>query len=190
LQSVFTKKDLEILIEKYEDEIVTRKKEIEDAGKPSGSTETTAPAKPTSPVPEETKTDGDLSAVSKFIPGIPVAIFTSTLPLLKGAADTTPVDLLSYGVFGFCLFLTVVMTLYEGTNEKVKLPYLDTEVEIPGKYIKTTLSSIAFIIWAFNIEAFIMNIENYDPVIGNMALLGFTLGVPYLYRILPKGIIK
>jgi len=184
LQSVFTKKDLDVLNEKYKDKIVSQKKAIEDTGKPTTPAETTAPAR------EETKTDGDLAAVSKFIPGIPVAIFTSTLPLLKGAADTTPVDLLSYGVFGFCLFLTIVMTLYEGTNEKVKIPYLDDEVEIPGKYVKSILCSLAFIIWAFNIEAFIMNIENYDPVIGNMALLGFTLGVPYLYRILPKRIIK
>jgi len=179
MRSVFTKKDLAIVKEKYEQEskIPEAKVRSEAAHAETSKTED-----------EEPGTDNYLNAIVGFIPGLPVAVFTSLLPMIKGAAETTPVDLLSYGLFVFCLLLTVIMTYVGASNEKIT--YKGHVFNVPGKYIKTLYSTLAFIIWAFNIEAFFSNFKNYDPVVANMCLVGFTLLAPSLYSILPEKLRK
>ena len=174
MRSVFTKKDLAIVKEKYQKE--------------SKIPEAKVSAEASKPEDEEPKTDNYLDAIVGFIPGLPVAVFTSLLPMIKGAAETTPVDLLSYGLFVFCLLLTVIMTYVGASNEKIT--YKGHVFNLPGKYIKTLYSTVAYVIWAFNIEAFFSNFNNYDPVVANMCLVAFTLLAPSLYSILPEKLRK
>jgi hypothetical protein len=166
MRSVFTEKDLEKLKAKYGDR-------IELSG-----TYSKAEAGGTS-------TDGDLAAVSKFIPAEVISVFVAAFSFLELATTDFPIELISWVLFFGCLVATIVITFFTLKREKVEIVGIPGQLEIPGQTLKTVLTTIAFIIWAFNIKGFTGNIEGYSSVIGGLLLIVYTGFAPRLYKYLP-----
>jgi hypothetical protein len=173
MRSVLTKGDIAKLEKKYDSEI---KKSQLTATK-------TSPSAATPP-------DNNLSAMSKFIPGEAVAIFVGVFGILGSALATTPVEWIGLVTFVACLIIAIAITYFKATNEKVSIPNLPMLVEIPGKYIKTFLTAIAFVIWALNIEGFVNILKGtwqfYDPIIGGILIIFYTALIPGFYAWLSK----
>jgi hypothetical protein len=174
LRSVFTEGDLKRIKKKYQCEIEILKIRT--------NTETAVAATPATNLP----TDGPLGAMSKFIPGEAVAIFIGTFGILQSALETTPVELYGIGMFFICLVIAIAISYYKAGSEKITFPGIRKSFDIPGKYIKTLLTALAFIIWAINIEGFTAilrgTVTGYDPIIGALGILLYTTLVPLFYE--------
>lgn len=157
MRSVFTKEDLEKLNAKKKAEYALRDE--------------------TAPEPVTLPTDNRLSQMSKFIPAEVVAFFVGAFGLVELAKEGDPVGLLSWAIFAGCFVATIAYTYGSAKKEKI---------DVQGKVAKTILTTIAFIIWALNIEGFTANLSDYNSLYGSLALLAFTTFAPDIYKLISR----
>ena len=134
---------------------------------------------------EDPPSDDRLSAISKFIPGEAVAIFLGTFGLFEGALETTPVEWFGIFMFFFCLAVAMFIAYYKVNKDEIKFSGINKTFKVPNKWIKVVITTVAFVIWAFNVEGFVAIIRGtipaYDPLIGGMLILVYTTLVPLIY---------
>jgi len=114
--------------------------------------------------------------MAKFIPAEVVAFFVGAFGILELAKEGDPVELLAWAIFVACFVATIAYTYGSAQRDEVHI----------GKVAKTILTTIAFIIWAFNIEGFTANMPDYNSLYGSLALLAFTTFAPDIYKLIPK----
>lgn len=176
MRSVFTEGDLK----KVQAEVDAKKK-LQQAQIAPAVEAAVEPVVSATPPP---RTDDLLSSISKFIPGEAVAIFIGSFGILSSALPTTPVATIGVVMFVICLLVAIYISYSKAGSDKITLA--EGTFSIPGKYIKTAITAVAFVIWAINIEGFITILKGYftwyDPVIGGLAILVYTSLIPIFYQ--------
>lgn len=121
-------------------------------------------------------TDGYGAQIAKFIPSEILTFYVGAFGALKAVEqDFQYASELSMIIFIVGIIGTLLITGFFANREKV-----------PGIAVKTVISTIAFILWAFTSGEPFENLAWYNSVYGTIGLAIFLLFTPYIYKIAPK----
>jgi hypothetical protein len=129
----------------------------------------------------EKEKDDYISQLAKFIPAEVVSFYTAILVSAQAITTELPDQNVYWLMFAMGLIATIIFSY---ANNKKELRRDDND--IPGQLIKPTLTTIAFVIWAFTLGTPFDQIPGYHPFYGTLLMTFYTLITPKIYEIIPQ----